>query len=44
MTDHEHCTELGRRVLNEQGSSVDSAIVATLCLGIVHPHASGIGG
>ncbi|XP_036806542.1 glutathione hydrolase 7 isoform X7 [Oncorhynchus mykiss] len=44
VTDHEHCTELGRRVLNEQGSSVDSAIVATLCLGIVHPHASGIGG
>ncbi|XP_023854521.1 glutathione hydrolase 7-like isoform X4 [Salvelinus sp. IW2-2015] len=44
VTDHEHCTELGRRVLTEQGSSVDSAIVATLCLGIVHPHASGIGG
>uniref|UniRef100_A0A4W5N9F6 Glutathione hydrolase n=1 Tax=Hucho hucho TaxID=62062 RepID=A0A4W5N9F6_9TELE len=44
VTDHEHCTELGRRVLNDQGSSVDSAIVASLCLGIVHPHASGIGG
>ncbi|XP_041743687.2 glutathione hydrolase 7 isoform X1 [Coregonus clupeaformis] len=44
VTDHERCTELGRRVLNDQGSSVDSAIVAALCLGIVHPHASGIGG
>ena len=44
MTDHKHCTALGQRVLHDQGSSVDAAIVAALCLGVVHPHLSGIGG
>ncbi|KAM9859963.1 glutathione hydrolase 7-like [Aulostomus maculatus] len=44
VSDHEHCTALGQKVLRDQGSSVDAAIAATLCLGVVHPHVSGIGG
>lgn len=44
MSDHERCTVLGEKVLHDQGSSVDAAIAAALCLGVVHPHMSGIGG
>ncbi|MBN3311438.1 GGT7 hydrolase, partial [Atractosteus spatula] len=38
------CTSLGAEVLSKQGSSVDAAIAAVLCLGIINPHTSGIGG
>uniref|UniRef100_A0A3B5K1N2 Gamma-glutamyltransferase 7 n=1 Tax=Takifugu rubripes TaxID=31033 RepID=A0A3B5K1N2_TAKRU len=44
VTDVAQCTSLGFEVLAKQGSSVDVAIAAALCLGIVHPHTSGIGG
>lgn len=44
VSDHERCTALGQRVLRDYGSSVDAAIAAVLCLGVVHPHVSGIGG
>ncbi|KAK5894783.1 hypothetical protein CesoFtcFv8_011439 [Champsocephalus esox] len=44
VTDVAQCTSLGFEVLGKQGSSVDAAITAALCLGIVHPHTSGIGG
>lgn len=44
VTDVAQCTSLGFEVLAKQGSSVDAAIAAALCLGIVHPHTSGMGG
>lgn len=44
VTDVAQCTSLGFDVLGKQGSSVDAAISAALCLGIIHPHTSGIGG
>lgn len=44
VTDVAHCTSLGFDVLEKQGSSVDAAIAAAFCLGIIHPHTSGIGG
>ncbi|NP_001239167.1 gamma-glutamyltransferase 7 [Oryzias latipes] len=44
VTDAARCTSLGFDVLGKQGSSVDAAVAAALCLGIVHPHTSGIGG
>lgn len=44
VTDVVQCTSLGFEVLAKQGSSVDAAITAALCLGIIHPHTSGIGG
>ncbi|KAM9757937.1 glutathione hydrolase 7-like isoform 1-T1 [Menidia menidia] len=44
LSDHELCTALGERVLRDGGSSVDAAIAGALCLGVVHPHVSGVGG
>lgn len=44
VTDVAQCTSLGLGVLKKKGSSVDAAIAAALCLGIIHPHTSGIGG
>ncbi|XP_033483531.1 glutathione hydrolase 7-like [Epinephelus lanceolatus] len=44
VSDHERCTALGQRVLLDGGSSVDAAVTAALCLGVVHPHVSGVGG
>ncbi|CAM4549193.1 unnamed protein product [Lepidochelys kempii] len=44
VTDAARCTALGIEVLNKQGSSVDAAIAAALCAGIINPHTSGIGG
>ncbi|XP_029362299.1 glutathione hydrolase 7 [Echeneis naucrates] len=44
VTDVAQCTSLAFDVLGKLGSSVDAAITAALCLGIVHPHSSGIGG
>uniref|UniRef100_A0A4W5K544 Glutathione hydrolase n=1 Tax=Hucho hucho TaxID=62062 RepID=A0A4W5K544_9TELE len=44
VTDVAQCTSLGFEALGKQGSSVDAAIAAALCLGIIHPHTSGIGG
>ncbi|XP_077369620.1 glutathione hydrolase 7 [Festucalex cinctus] len=44
VTDVARCTSLGFEVLGKPGSSVDAAIAAALCLGIVHPHTSGLGG
>uniref|UniRef100_G3P745 Glutathione hydrolase n=1 Tax=Gasterosteus aculeatus aculeatus TaxID=481459 RepID=G3P745_GASAC len=44
VSDHVRCTSLGQTVLNDGGSSVDAAVTAALCLGVVHPHVSGVGG
>ncbi|XP_061584303.1 glutathione hydrolase 7-like [Cololabis saira] len=44
VSDHERCTALGERVLGDRGSSVDAAIAGALCLGVMHPHVSGVGG
>ncbi|KAG8383471.1 hypothetical protein BUALT_Bualt04G0016700 [Buddleja alternifolia] len=43
-TDHGQCSGIGRDILREGGHAVDAAVAAVLCLGVVSPASSGIGG
>lgn len=43
-SDHVQCSTIGRDVLKEGGHAVDAAVAAALCLGVVNPTSSGIGG
>ncbi|KAM5577415.1 hypothetical protein ABKV19_007988 [Rosa sericea] len=43
-TDDGRCSKIGMTVLREGGHAVDASVAATLCLGVVSPASSGIGG
>ncbi|XP_041008161.1 glutathione hydrolase 1 [Juglans microcarpa x Juglans regia] len=43
-TDDKRCSRLGMKVLREGGHAVDASVAAALCLGVVSPASSGIGG
>ncbi|KAB1199976.1 Gamma-glutamyltranspeptidase 2 [Morella rubra] len=43
-TDDRRCSRIGMEVLREGGHAVDASVATTLCLGIVSPASSGIGG
>ncbi|WKY12536.1 hypothetical protein Q1695_003821 [Nippostrongylus brasiliensis] len=43
-SDHGFCSEAGRDVLIDGGNAVDSMIATLLCIGVVNPQSSGIGG
>ncbi|KAF8411535.1 hypothetical protein HHK36_004088 [Tetracentron sinense] len=43
-TDDGRCSKIGRDVLHEGGHAVDASVAAALCLGVVSPASSGIGG
>ena len=42
--DEPRCSEIGASALRDGGHAVDAAVAAALCLGVLHPHSSGIGG
>lgn len=42
--DDGRCSEIGASMLRQGGHAVDAAVATTLCLGIVNPMGSGIGG
>ena len=43
-TDTRECSQIGKGILDKNGSAVDAAIAAMFCLGVVSMHSSGIGG
>ena len=43
-TDTPQCSQIGKDILDANGSAVDAAIAAMFCLGVVSMHSSGIGG
>jgi gamma-glutamyltranspeptidase len=43
--DHPVCSEIGLKILKEDGgNAVDAAVAVTLCLGVANPASSGLGG
>ncbi|GMT08711.1 hypothetical protein PFISCL1PPCAC_8 [Pristionchus fissidentatus] len=43
-TDHGLCSEVGRDVMMIGGNAVDATIASLLCIGVVNPQSSGLGG
>lgn len=44
VSDNRICSELGISLLSGGGSAIDGVVATVLCLGVVHPHDTGIGG
>ena len=38
------CSEIGRDILQKNGTAVDSAVAAMFCIGVYNMHSAGIGG
>ncbi|VDO77335.1 unnamed protein product [Haemonchus placei] len=43
-SDHGFCSEIGRDVMIDGGNAVDAIIATLLCVGVVNPQSSGLGG
>ncbi|XP_075751664.1 scoloptoxin SSD14-like isoform X2 [Rhipicephalus microplus] len=44
VTDAHACQHIPREVYTKNGTMADAAVATMLCLGVVHPHSSGLGG
>ncbi|KAG8431613.1 hypothetical protein GDO86_017968 [Hymenochirus boettgeri] len=44
VTDSDSCSRAGKEILQAGGSVIDAAITAVLCLAVVHPHTTSLGG
>ena len=43
-SDSQVCSNIGADAMRENGTAIDAAIATLICLGLIHPHSSGIGG
>ncbi|CAG7898934.1 unnamed protein product, partial [Brassica rapa] len=43
-TDHGQCSKIGMNVLRQGGNAMDASVAVALCLGVVNPGSSGLGG
>jgi len=44
VTDTPQCSQIGKDIVNANGSAMDAAIAAMFCLVVISMHSSGIGG
>ena len=43
-SDHHHCSEIGKSILQKGGSAVDAVISVQFCVEVINSHSTGIGG
>ncbi|OAD59206.1 Gamma-glutamyltransferase 5, partial [Eufriesea mexicana] len=43
-TDYTNCSQIGTKILRKGGNAVDAAVAATICMTVVAPHKTGLGG
>ncbi|XP_003695812.2 glutathione hydrolase 7 [Apis florea] len=43
-TDYTNCSQIGTKILRKNGNAIDAAIAATICMTVVAPHKTGLGG
>ena len=39
-----YCSQIGRDILRRKGSTMDAALAAAICNGVMNAHSMGIGG
>lgn len=44
VTDYNECSAIGDKVLYHGGNAVDSAVASAICMALVAPHLTGLGG
>jgi len=42
--DNSLCSKIGREILEKNGKTMDAALAAAICNGVMNPHSMGIGG
>ena len=42
--DNVHCSTIGREILEKNGTTMDAALAAAICNGVMNGHSMGIGG
>ncbi|KZC12472.1 Gamma-glutamyltranspeptidase 1, partial [Dufourea novaeangliae] len=43
-TDYTNCSQIGTKLLRKGGNAMDAAVAATICMTVVAPHKTGLGG